>query len=106
MPSRERPVIAQYIPTSALKRVARALPELEPWAVEAIAYHLALERELDAALARLLPRAELLFQCRFGQKISILQAMTVSTWADGLAKGLIAFGTKLPITRESRLISW
>ena len=81
----------RYISTSALKRVAKALPELEPWAIEALAYHLALERELDAALARLLPRSDRLFQFRFGQKVSILQATTSVGWIDAVAKGLIAF---------------
>ena len=82
---------AAYIPQHVLKRVQRAVPDLDPRTVDAIAFHLKLERELTEALAHILPRPERIARLGFGHKISILQATTSDTWIDVVAEGLIAF---------------
>jgi len=58
---------------------------------EVIAYHLALERAVDTALALTLPRAERLRGLGFGQKVSVLQATSESLWIDLLAAAVLSF---------------
>jgi hypothetical protein len=78
-------------PVAAMKRLARAIDALDDRSRDVLAYHLAIERELDVALAALLPRADRLWGLGFGQKVSVLQATSNLGWIDLVARALIEF---------------
>lgn len=74
----------------SLSRLSEAVPNLDQRTLDIVAYHLHLERELDRALAKLLPRPERM-KLGFGQKVGVLEALTPSAWIDGVGKALLAF---------------
>ena len=82
---------------AALKRLIGAIEALDGRSRDVLAYHLAIEREMDVALAALLPRADCLWKFEhgrrlgFGQKVSVLQATSTSGWIDRVAKALVCF---------------
>jgi hypothetical protein len=73
-----------------LVRLGKAVPNLDRRTLDTIAYHLHLERELDRAMAKVLPRPERL-KLGFAQKVGVLEALSQSAWIDGVGRALIAF---------------
>ncbi len=73
-----------------LTRLSKAVPNLDQRTLDIIAYHLHLERELDRALAKLLPRPDRL-KLGFGQKVGVLEALSPNEWIDGIGRALLAF---------------
>lgn len=84
-------------PRAAMKRLTLAIEALDERSRDVLAYHLAIEREMDVALAALLPRADCLWKFEygrrlsFGQKVSVLQATSSITWIDLVAQSLMDF---------------
>jgi hypothetical protein len=58
-------------PWASLGRLAAAIEALDDRAATVLAYHAAIERELDLAIARHLPKPERLRKLSFGHKVSV-----------------------------------
>lgn len=63
-----------YDQFAGLHRLAEVTQKIDPRAAVVLAYHAALEREIDVVLARLLPHADKLRRFGYGHKIDVLAA--------------------------------
>jgi hypothetical protein len=74
-----------------LLRLSKVVPNLDERTRDIIAYHLHLEREMDMALKKVLPRPERLKKLSFVQKVGVLEALSDSAWIDRVGTALMAF---------------
>jgi hypothetical protein len=76
-----------YDQFAGLGRLAEAAAAIDERSAIVLAYHAALEREMDVVLSRLLPRPEYLRNLGFGQKLSVLAA----AWKGAPSAGEIVY---------------
>jgi hypothetical protein len=78
----------KYDPLGGYLRLARAAEHIDEEASHILAFHAALEREIDLILMKLLPRSERLGSIGFANKIKILDAAWIAS--DEAAQNLCA----------------
>lgn len=77
--------------TRGAERLEEGPTKIDARTTEIIASHFTLEREMDAALERLVARPQELDRLGFGHKVQVLRAIVENPLMEGVAKQLIAF---------------
>jgi hypothetical protein len=76
-----------------MRRLKAALDKLDPRATEVLAYHAAIEREVELAIERRIPRPLRLKGLSYGHKVSVWAALqnVSDQWVERVARPMLRF---------------